>query len=63
MNSTNKPKKIEYYKEGMQLLFQDGENISNYPQILKEYETALVVRQDRIDALYNEIKIIKRLKI
>ena len=63
MNATDKPQKIEYYKEGMQMLLQEGENFSNYLQILKEYQNALQIRQDRIDALYNEIKIIKKLKI
>ena len=32
-------------------------------QILKEYRAALVIREKRIDDLYNEIKIIKRLKV
>lgn len=63
MNAADKPKKIEYYKEGMQMLLQEGENFSNYSQILNEYEHALDIRQARIDALYDEIKIIKKLKI
>ena len=61
--STDKEKKKLYYKEGMQLLFQNGENETNYSTILSEYETALKVRQERITALYNEIKIIKKLKV
>ena len=32
-------------------------------KVLAEYENALVIRQDRIDKLYDEIKIIKKLKI
>ena len=62
-NSTNKEKKQQYYKEGMRLLFTPGENESNYQAILKEYQDALVVRTDKLQALYNEIKIIKKLKI
>ena len=45
------------------MLFQAGENFQNYHQILKEYRAALVIREKRIDDLYNEIKIIKKLLI
>ena len=45
------------------MLFQAGENFQNYHQILKEYRNALVIREKRIDDLYNEIKIIKKLKV
>ena len=51
------------YKEGMIMLFQAGENFQNYHQILKEYRNALFVREQRVDDLYNEIKIIKKLKV
>lgn len=47
----------------MTLLFQQGENMENYSQILEEYKTALKVRENVIDQLYNEIKIIKKLRI
>ena len=40
-----------------------GENMENYSQILEEYKTALKVRENVIDQLYNEIKIIKKLRI
>lgn len=63
MQSTTKQKKRDYYKEGMEILFQSGENFHNYHEILKDYRNALTVRQDRIIALYNEIKIIKKLKV
>ena len=53
----------DYYHEGMTLLFQQGENMENYSQILEEYKTALKVRENVIDQLYNEIKIIKKLRI
>ena len=63
MNTSKKASLQDYYKAGMQLLFQQGENFDNYKQILSEYEHALVVRKDRIDKLYDEIKIIKKLKV
>lgn len=62
-DNSNKEKTKDYYHEGMTLLFQQGENMENYSQILEEYKTALKVRENVIDQLYNEIKIIKKLKI
>lgn len=58
-DNSNKEKTKDYYHEGMTLLFQQGENMENYSQILEEYKTALKVRENVIDQLYNEIKIIK----
>ena len=62
-NKANNPKKEEYFREGMKMLLQHGETFENYPQILEEYKQALVMRNERIDALYNEIKLIKNLKV
>jgi len=62
-DNSNKEKTKDYYHEGMTLLFQQGENMENYSQILEEYKTALKVRENVIDQLYNEIKIIKKLRI
>ena len=45
------------------MLFQNGENLDNFEQVKKEYEIALDVRKQRIKDLYNEIKIIKKLKV
>ena len=63
MQNASNQKKRDYYKEGMIMLFQAGENFQNYHQILKEYRNALFVREQRVDDLYNEIKIIKKLKV
>lgn len=56
------PSKKEYYMNGIQMLLENGETLENYSEILKQYENALVIRKKRIDDLYKEIKIIKRLK-
>lgn len=61
--NTNKEKTKDYYFEGMRLLFQEGENAENYEQVLSEYKEALVLRQDIIKKLFNEIKIIKKLRV
>lgn len=63
MQKANSQKKRDYYREGMQMLFQTGEDFHNYHQILQEYRDALVLRKKRINDLYNEIKIIKKLKV
>ena len=63
IEKSNKEKTKSYYLEGIKLLLQDGETLENFQQILKEYREALEVRNKRIDDLYNEIKIIKRLKV
>lgn len=63
MKSAQTEKKLNYYKEGMNQLFRKNENFNNYYDVLCEYQDALNNRQKIIDDLYNEIKIIKKLKI
>lgn len=60
---TKKDKDKNYYREGMRMLFANGENFENYQQILEEYRMAVITREDVKDKLYNEIKIIKKLRI
>ncbi len=62
-DNTNKEETKEYYKEGMRLLFQEGETFENHSQILEEYKQALEAKKDVIDKLYKEIKIIKKLRV
>lgn len=62
-DNSNKEKTKDYYHEGMRLLLQPEETIENYLQILKEYRQALKIREDIIDKLYKEIKIIKKLRV
>lgn len=61
--NSKKEKTQNYYKEGMKLLFENGENFDNYKQILDEYRKAIIIRTDVKDKLYNEIKIIKKLRV
>lgn len=62
-DNSNKEKTKDYFHEGMRLLLQPEETIENYLQILKEYRQALKIREDIIDKLYKEIKIIKKLRV
>ena len=63
LKSSNKEKTINYYKEGIRLLLQEGETYENYSRILQEYRDALDLRQNVIKKLYAEIKIIKKLQV
>lgn len=63
MEEAKTEKKKNYYKEGMRMLFQTDENFDNYMQVYSDYKDALVIRSDRIDKLYKEIKIIKKLEV
>ena len=60
---SNKEKDKQYYKEGMKMLFSQGENFDNYMQVLNEYREAVIIRQDVKEKLRNEIKIIKKLRV
>lgn len=63
MDKATKEKQKNYYAEGMKMLLKREENINNYKQILSEYRDAYALRQQMIQDLYTEIKIIKKLKI
>ncbi len=63
MNTAKKEKQKAYYRQGMEMLFQPGENFDNYNTLLKEYTAALHLRLDTRKKLYEEIRIIKKLEI
>ena len=48
--------------EGIQELLRENETLDNYFSILAEYEHAISIREDRIDKLYKEISVIKKLQ-
>ncbi len=62
MQNAKKQSEIDYYREYMKLLFEQGENYQNYHQIAKEYEYALAQKEELVKKLENEIQIIKTLK-
>ena len=63
MNSAKKEDTKVYYLEGINSLFKQGESLENYKTIYSEYSDAYVMRKGMIDKLYDEIKIIKKLKV
>lgn len=60
--ATNEKKK-NYFLEGMKLYLKGAETVDNYKQILTEYKEAYSTRKAQIDNLYNEMKIIKKLRV
>ncbi len=62
MQMAKKQSEIDYYKEYMSMLFEQGENYENYNQVTKEYEYALNTKEELIEKLRREIEIIKSLK-
>ena len=63
MQKCKSEKDKEYYKEGINMLLAKGEEYENYKDILKEYREAVILRKQVEKDLFNEVKIIKRLKV
>lgn len=63
MENSKKEKDKEYFLEGIKLMLSQGETIDNFKVILSEYINALNTKQENINKLYKEIKIIKKLKV
>ena len=63
MNKAKTDKKKNYYLEGMKIFLEKNETPENYHQILTEYRESYERRKKAIDTLFDEIKIIKKLKI
>lgn len=56
-------KKKQYFLEGMKLFLDTNETVENYAGVLEEYETAYANKKKQIEHLYDEIKVIKKLKV
>ncbi len=63
MNMAKDEKTKNYYKEGITQLFRPEENFENYMSIYSDYKNAYAKQVESIKKLYDEIKIIKKLKI
>lgn len=63
MENSKTEKKKNYYLEGMKCLLVGNETIDSYSDIKIQYEKAYDTRKKIIDNLFNEIKIIKKLKV
>ena len=63
MNKAETDKKKNNYLEGMKIFLEKNETPENYHQILTEYRESYERRKKAIDTLFDEIKIIKKLKV
>lgn len=63
MEEAKKEKDKIYYENGVNILLEKGETISNYHDVLEEYEHAHSVRCDILNKLDAEIKKIKKMKV
>lgn len=63
MENAKKDKDKEYFLEGINLMLSQGETIYNFKVVLQEYKNALLAKEENINKLKNEIKIIKKLKV
>ena len=63
MESAKKDKDRNYYLEGIKILLQQGETVENIEQVYEELKEAYDLRKKEIDHLWDEIKIIKKLKV
>ncbi len=63
MNSSTKEKDKHYYLEGINELLKHDETIDNYKSLYDEYSSAYTMRKGMIEKLYDEIKIIKKLRV
>lgn len=63
MEKTRNPRKKENLEMTIKLMLQEGETFKNYKYVLEEYRTAHMKRKEIIDNLFDEIRIIKRLRV
>ncbi len=60
---TKNQRKKEYLEATIQAMFEKGEDFRNYKYVLEEYRAAFVKRKEIIDNLFEEIKVIKKLRV
>lgn len=60
---TKSKRKKEYLEANINAMFEKGEDFRNYKYVLEEYRTAYFKRKEKINNLFDEIKIIKKLRV
>ena len=63
MNKAKNEKDKNYYLNGIMLLLKKDETLSHYQDRYNEYKEAFIMRKGMIDKLYDEIKIVKKLRV
>lgn len=63
MENTKTQKDKNYYLEGMKMLLKNKETFENFLSVYEDYKVAYATQKAIVDNLYQEIKVIKKLKI
>ena len=63
MKKSKSESKKSYYLEGMKMLFDTGETVENFQDIIAQYKEALTTRTEIIENLKKELKEIKKLRV
>ena len=63
MKNAKSKDKQEYFSEYVKMYLEKDESIDNFQTIKEEFEKAFEIRKNKINKLYSEIKIIKKLKV
>ena len=63
MKKSKKEKDKQYYLEGIRLLLEVDETVDNFQTIINDYMNDYATKEDTVNKLFNEIKIIKKLKV
>lgn len=63
MNKAKSEKDKNYYLNGIILLLKKDETFKDYKNRYSEYKEAYIMRKKMIDKLYDEIKIVKKLRV
>ena len=61
--NAKKEKDKDYFYESIRIMLSHDETIDNFETVLAEYYNALSIKEETVKKLYDEIKIIKKLKV
>ena len=61
--NAKKEKDKDYFYESIRIMLSQDETIDNFQTVLTEYYNALSIKEETVKKLYDEIKIIKKLKV
>lgn len=63
MNKSKKESQKNYYLEYMKIFLRENETVGNFFTVLDNYKSAYELRKNKINTLFDEVKVIKKLKV
>ena len=63
MQNAKSKNKQEYFAEYTKMYLEKDETLDNFQKIKEEFEKAFQIRKDKINKLFSEIKVIKKLRV